>query len=46
MGNLFYEKVAPSEIKSMSYSELKYWNGWHEKIQEEHERQANKIGNK
>ena len=30
MGNLFYRKVLPSEILSMSYQDLKYWNSWHE----------------
>ena len=32
MGNLFYRGVTPAEIKEMSYSELAYWNGWHELI--------------
>jgi len=30
MGNLFYRKVQPSEIASMTYQDLKYWNDWHE----------------
>jgi len=29
MGNLFYRRVQPSEIKEMSYEELRYWDGWH-----------------
>lgn len=33
MGNLFYCKVAISEIKKMPFWELKYWNEWHERIQ-------------
>ena len=32
MGNLFYRRVQPSEIKQMDYSELIYWNEWHEII--------------
>lgn len=34
-GNLFYRKVAPSEINGMSYSEMKYWNEWHKLIEKE-----------
>ena len=32
MGNLFYRGVPPSEIKAMTFSEMQYWNGWHEVI--------------
>jgi hypothetical protein len=31
-GNLFFRGVAPSEITSMEYHDLKYWNEWHELI--------------
>lgn len=34
MGNLFYRNVSPSEIKDMGYSELKYWNEWHDIMSE------------
>jgi len=30
MGNLFSRGVAPTEIESMTYARLKYWNKWHE----------------
>lgn len=39
-GNLFFRGVAPSEISSMEYHDLKYWNGWHELISKEEERAA------
>ena len=42
MGNLFYRKVPPSEIKAMGYSELKYWNEWHELIAKEELKGASK----
>lgn len=42
MGNLFYEKVSTVEIKNMGYKEMKYWNSWHEKIQEQYEKEANR----
>jgi hypothetical protein len=32
MGNLFYRKIPPSEIKAMPFHELKYWSDWHERI--------------
>ena len=34
-GNLFFRGVAPSEIASMGYDELRYWNNWHEIIAKE-----------
>jgi hypothetical protein len=34
MGDLFYHRVAPSEIKMMSYREMKYWHGWIKVIEE------------
>ena len=30
MGNLFYRKQQISEITSLRYAEMKYWNEWHE----------------
>lgn len=35
MGNLFYRKQATSDIKNMRFSEMKYWNEWHELIANE-----------
>lgn len=35
MGQLFYRRVAPSEIKAMNYPELRYWADWSERISEE-----------
>lgn len=32
MGNLFYRRVSPSEIESMTFARLRYWNQWHELI--------------
>lgn len=28
IGKLYAHKVAPSEIKSMSFDEIKYWHKW------------------
>ena len=33
MGAMFYNQQPISEIMEMTYSELKYWNKWHEAIQ-------------
>jgi len=33
MGGLFYRKVPPSEIKSMGFKEMKYWDKWHKSIE-------------
>jgi hypothetical protein len=41
MGNLFYRGQQISEIYKLSYFELEYWNGWHEKMCEA-EREAMK----
>jgi len=30
MGNLFYRGQQITVIRSLKYSEMKYWNGWHE----------------
>lgn len=40
MGNLFYRRVAPSEIEAMDYHRMKYWNEWH-KLMEKAEVKAN-----
>jgi hypothetical protein len=32
MGNLFYRGATPMEIESMTFSQLRYWNRWHEVI--------------
>lgn len=29
MGNLFYRGASPTELESMSWKQLRYWNGWH-----------------
>lgn len=39
MGNLFYRGQPISEITILEYHELKYWNGWHE-VMEEAEKKA------
>lgn len=28
IGNLFYKGVQPSEINAMTYTEMRYFNGW------------------
>jgi len=28
IGNLFYHGVAPSEIRMMGWTEMRYWNRW------------------
>jgi hypothetical protein len=43
MGNLFYRGQQTSNIRKMKLSELKYWNGWHEILVEEKERQNYEI---
>lgn len=30
MGNLFFRGATPAEIESMSFEQMRYWNGWHE----------------
>jgi len=34
MGNLFYRKVPPSEILSMGYKDMTYWNEWHKLMED------------
>ena len=29
LGNLFYRGVSPTELESMAYHRLKYWDEWH-----------------
>ena len=43
VGNAFFEKVSTTEIKNMSYHELKYWSGWHDVFQDQYEREARRI---
>jgi hypothetical protein len=43
MGNLFYRGQQTSEIKKMTISEMKYWNGWHNCLTEETARQNKEI---
>lgn len=38
MGNLFYRKVSPAEIRKMDFQEMEYWNKWHERISKEWEK--------
>lgn len=35
IGNVFYCGASPSEIKAMSFHELRYWNSWYEVFLEE-----------
>lgn len=39
MGNLFYRKQNIETIKNLRFAEMKYWNEWHE-LMEETERKA------
>ena len=36
MGNMFYNHQPVNIIEEMTYSDLKYWNKWHEVIQKEY----------
>jgi hypothetical protein len=38
MGNLFYRRVPPPIIESMTYGQIAYWNEWHEMMVEEERR--------
>jgi hypothetical protein len=40
-GNLFSRRVDTDRIKAMTYTELKYWDGWH-KVMAKQERDAGK----
>jgi hypothetical protein len=42
IGMLFYYRVQPGEIKSMTWSEMKYWNNWATLIEKEKAAAANK----
>lgn len=35
MGNLMWARVQPSEIESMDFRRMKYWNGWAELMAKE-----------
>lgn len=37
-GKLYAHKVAPSEIKSMLFKEIKYWHKWNLAIDEGYEK--------
>jgi len=43
MGNLFYRRQPVSEIKAMTYHELKYWNEWHKILDKQEAATARKI---
>lgn len=43
MGNLFYRGQQISEIYKLSYSQLKYWNGWHEMMSKKEKDEYDKI---
>lgn len=36
MGNLFHRNVSTEVMKEMDFHELKYWNEWHEVINQAH----------
>ena len=44
--NLFYRRVAPSEIKEMNYRELRYWNEMHVIMVNVEKEALNNKGNK
>ena len=35
MGNMFYRGQPINVIENMTYHDLKYWNGWHEKMDDQ-----------
>jgi len=43
---LFFRKVSPTEIESMSYQSLKYWNNWHDLMIEAEKKEIERIKNK
>lgn len=43
MGNLFYRGVQPSEIKAMGYSEMKFWNDFHDLMVEAEQKEIAKA---
>lgn len=34
MGNLFYRRQPIDVIRSLRFAEMKFWNEWHERMQE------------
>jgi hypothetical protein len=38
VGKLYDHKVSPSEIKKMTFSELRYWANWNKLIDEGYKR--------
>ena len=46
MGNLFYRNVAPLDLLKMNYREIKYFNGWHEVMDEAERKAQEKAGKK
>lgn len=46
LGNLFFRGASPSELMSMPFRELKYWNEWHEVMTREEIRSTEKANAK
>lgn len=44
-GHLFYRGVAPSEIKAMSFGDLRYWAGHSLRIDQEHSKAIKEAEN-
>lgn len=38
IGNIFFRGASPTEINEMTFTELKYWGGWHRVMTEEEKR--------
>jgi hypothetical protein len=46
MGALYCDNQPISDIKSLRYTEMKYWNKWHDAIQEAWSRAGTRNGGK
>jgi len=38
MGNLFFRRATPTELEAMTWSQLRYWNDWHDLMVEAEEK--------
>jgi hypothetical protein len=46
MGNLFFRKQPISEIRSLRYAEMRYWNEWHELMIKAEKKQIDELEKK
>jgi len=43
MGEMFYRGQPVNVIYGMTYTELRYWHGWHKRMQDEDDRVIKRI---